>query len=161
MTAVADEVTAVAEGYEEATLNTEEGGSALSGKYVWLPTNIPFRPSYGDNQRNLLGKINLEGVTNLKGEVKDDLVQGTMNDNVLTFMGLKGVVKAVKVKARKDTSSAMMETCSVMWDQTTEVFEIPNAIPLNVPISPEEIKDYAALYDVNQLTKVMSMLKIV
>ena len=161
VTAVAVEVTAVAEGYEQATLNTEPGGSALSGTYVWLPTNIPFRPSYGDNQRNLLGKINLENVKNLKGETKDDLVQGTMNDNVLTFMGLKGVVKAVKVKARKDTSSAMMETCSVMWDQTTEVFEIPNAIPLNVPISPEEIKDYAALYDVNQLTKVMSMLKIV
>lgn len=152
-------VTEVLEGQEEATV---EG---IDGTYIWVPVTIPFAPTYGENERALVGNIKtkLLNIPNLdlSEGIEDDIIQGTMNKNVLTIMGLKGLVKAVKVTARKDTSNAMLPTCSVKWTEKTDLFEMPNAIPINVPISPEEIKDYAALYDVNQLTKIMSMIKIV
>ena len=72
-----------------------------------------------------------------------------------------GNISAVKIKAKVDTSTAMVPTCSVKWDTTTTIEEIPDATPINVPIAPEEIKDVAALYNVNQLSKVMSMIKLV
>ena len=53
----------------------------------------------------------------------------------------------------------MLETCQVKWKVDTDLVEIPTAIPINTTISPEEIKDLAALYNVNQLTKLMGMFK--
>lgn len=168
VTAIAVPVTAVEEGQTEATSEelTPAGVTVGTDKFIWLPVNIPFNPAYGMNdQRSLLAKLTPAlTVKNLKAaddDHKDDILQGTMLDDKLTLFATKGLVKAVKVKARKDTSNAMLETCSVGWKHDTIVYEIPNAIPINVTFSPEEIKDYAALYDVNQLTKVMSMLKIV
>lgn len=61
--------------------------------------------------------------------------------------------------SRLDTSSAKLKTASVSWDIRTDIIEIPNAIPINVTISPEEVKDTSALYQINQLTKVMSLIK--
>ena len=55
----------------------------------------------------------------------------------------------------------MLETCSVKWKVDTDLVEIPTAIPINTTISPEEIKDLSAMYNVNQLTKLMSMFKTV
>ena len=40
----------------------------------------------------------------------------------------------------------MLDTCSVKWEANTKLIEIPNAIPLSVTISPEEVKDLAALH---------------
>lgn len=134
---------------------------------IWLPCNIPFGPAYGTTQRVLTRTVDpvkmgvkADNLDSVDENHADDKLAGTMDNNVLTFTSLKGLVKAVRIRARKDTSSAMLETCSVMWEEVTDFYEIPNAIPINVPISPEEIKDYAALYDVNQLTKIMSMIKI-
>lgn len=159
ITAVAVPVDSVLEGQEQATI------SGVSDTCIWLPVNIAFTPTYGMNQRALLGNITPANIiTNLKAEDddhKDDILQGTMNGNVITLFATKGLVKGVKIRARKDTSNAMLDTCSVGWKHDTKIFEIPNAIPINVTFTPEEIKDYAALYDVNQLTKVMSMLKLV
>lgn len=156
--AVAVPVTSVSEGQVEAT-----GLKGVTETCVWIPVNVGFSPSYGENQRSLLGKIqpNIANLKPVDSDHSDDIIQGTMNSNTVTMMALKGLVKGVKLKARKDTSNAMLDTCSVKWTERTDLFEIPNAIPINVPISPEETKDYAALYDVNQLTKIMSMIKIV
>jgi hypothetical protein len=53
----------------------------------------------------------------------------------------------------------MVNTCSVKWNVIPTLIEIGTSIPINTTISPEEIKDIAALYDVNQLTKYMSLFK--
>lgn len=158
VTAVAVPVTEVLEGQTEATV---EG---VTDPCIWLPVNVQFGPTYGENERALVGNIRPTlNIPNLKIEngIQDDMIQGTMNKNTITLVGLKGLVKAVKLRTRKDTSNAMLPTCSVKWKEITDLFEMPNAIPINVPISPEEIKDYSALYNINQLTKIMSMIKIV
>lgn len=157
VSAVAIPVTEVLEGQEKANIDEE-------GNYIWMPVNIKFGPTYGENERAMVGNIRPALTVknlNTEGGIEDDLIQGTMNKNVITVVGLKGLVKAVKIRTRKDTSSAMLPTCSVKWKEITDLFEMPNAIPINVPISPEEIKDYGALYNINQLTKIMSMIKIV
>lgn len=69
--------------------------------------------------------------------------------------GVQGCI----LTSRIDTSSAKLNTARVSWDIRTDIIEIPNAIPINVTISPEEIKDISALYQINQLTKVMSLIK--
>ena len=53
----------------------------------------------------------------------------------------------------------MHQEPSVRWKLDTDYVEIPEAKPINTTISPEEVKDIAALYDANQVTKIMSMTK--
>ena len=145
VSAVAVPVTEVADGQEEAKID------GVDGTYIWMPVNIKFGPTYGENERAMVGNIRPAlTIKNLKvdGDIQDDMIQGTMNKNKITVVGLKGMVKAVKIRTRKDTSNAMLPTCSVKWKEITDLFEMPNAIPINVPISPEEIKDYAALYNI-------------
>lgn len=87
-------------------------------------------------------------------------VSGFAKNNRFGLTTSNANVAGVLLTSRLDTSSAMLKTASVSWDVRTDIIEIPNAIPLNVTISPEEVKDIAALYQINQLTKVMSLMKI-
>lgn len=87
-------------------------------------------------------------------------VSGFSKNNRFGLTSSNQNVIGVLLTTRFDTSSAMLKTASVSWSVRTDVIEIPNAIPINVTISPEEVKDIAALYQINQLTKVMSLMKI-
>ena len=87
-------------------------------------------------------------------------VSGFSKNNRFGLTSSNQNVLGVLLTTRFDTSSAMLKTASVSWSVRTDVIEIPNAIPINVTISPEEVKDIAALYQINQLTKVMSLMKI-
>ena len=87
-------------------------------------------------------------------------VSGFSKDNRFGLTSSNANVLGVLLTSRLDTSSAMLKTASVSWGVRTDIIEIPNAIPINVTISPEEVKDIAALYQINQLTKVMSLMKI-
>lgn len=127
---------------------------------VWFPVNIEFKPGYNQYERTVNAPVKLvvrEDATTNK-EISD-IIAGTMDKNVITAISAKGEVKKVMLSAELDTANHMLETCSVKWKVDTKLIEIPNAIPLNVTISPEEVKDLAALYQVNQLTKIMSLLK--
>ena len=92
---------------------------------------------------------------------KTAVLGGYVKKNRFCIVDYKGVVTAVRLAARVDTSSAMIRTPSVKWNTVTTVVEIPSANPINTPISPDEIKDIAALYNTNQLAKIMSMIKLV
>jgi hypothetical protein len=87
-------------------------------------------------------------------------VSGFSKDNRFGITTSNTRVLGVILTSRLDTSSAMLKTASVSWSVRTDIIEIPNAVPINVTISPEEVKDIAALYQINQLTKVMSLMKI-
>ena len=87
-------------------------------------------------------------------------VSGFSKDNRFGLTTSNNNVLGVLLTSRLDTSSAMLKTPSVSWSIRTDIIEIPNRIPINVTISPEEVKDIAALYQINQLTKVMSLMKI-
>ena len=127
---------------------------------VWFPTNIQFTPGYTQYERTFNQPISIVVRTSATENTKiTDSLAGVMDHDKFTIMSATGAIKKVMLSAELDTSNAMLDTCSVSWKVDTKIVEIPNAIPINVTISPEEVKDLAALYQVNQLTKVMSLLK--
>lgn len=133
---------------------------------TWVDTHLEFNPAYGEYDRQIMQKVVLPVNTDLpKGSdgkvlaITEDVISGTMKENRFQLNSLKGIVKSVRLLARKDTSNGLTQPCSVKWDVNTTIEEIPSAVPINTPISPEEVKDIAALYNVNQLTKVMSLFK--
>lgn len=148
------------EGYiEEDGKKAEEAGA----HDVWVRTNFMFTPAYSQNdyERTLMCTVKYahkKNDTSAVTTVEDtDTIVGSMQNDRLNIAAIKGNVKGVRVTAKLDTSNARQTTCSVKWKSHTRIEEIPNAIPINTTISPEEVKDIAALYNVNQLTKIMSM----
>ena len=127
---------------------------------VWFPVNIKFQPGYNQYERTFNEPVELiiRESADVTKKISDTLA-GTMDKNVFTVICGSGNVKKVMLAAELDTSNHMLSTCTVKWTVDTTLIEIPNAIPLSVTISPEEVKDLAALYQVNQLTKIMSLLK--
>ena len=131
---------------------------------VWVRCNYPFTPVYGEVERGLMANVSYEYKVNdggVKVQKITDLISGTMHNDRLNVQVLKGNIKGIRVTSRLDTSNARLTTCSVRWKEKTDVVEIEPAIPIDVTISPEETKDIAALYNVNQVTKLMSMIKTV
>ena len=133
-----------------------------AGKFenVWFPVNITFAPGYSQYERTFNAPVELaihDSLTTNK-VIKTSLA-GTMDKNKFTIICATDDIQQVQISAELDTSNHMLDTCSVKWTVDITLVEIPNAIPLSVTISPEEVKDLAALYQVNQLTKVMSLLK--
>jgi hypothetical protein len=123
----------------------------------WIPVNhLKFAPNYGGLERVFVESVHF---VDKDGQEQEDIISGAMNKNKVQISAMKGLVKAVKLSARKDASNAMLQTCSVAWRVKTDIVEIPSAIPINTPISPEEVKDIGALYQVNQLSKIMSLFK--
>lgn len=135
-------------------------------KDVWFHVNIPFTPSYGGPNRleRVLSKpVTIKYKKNVDGEVVElkDTIFGSMHANKITLTAVKGNVKKVRLAAKLSTTNATLEECSVKWKLDTDYVEIPEATPINTTITPEEVKDVAAMYDANQVTKIMSMTKTV
>lgn len=134
---------------------------------AWFRTDIRFTPNYGGPQH--FDRAVTKPLTVTYKDAKDGgkvvskevIIAGTMNKNLFNIVDMKGVVKKVRLQAKLDSSSAMLETCHTMWKVDTDLVEIPSAPPINTTISPNEVKDIAALYNVNQLTKHLSMFKTV
>ena len=122
----------------------------------WIEVEKRFKPGYGEFGREFTERVDLTPYG-----LDEDVLNATMHKNRFTISSLKGIIKAVKLKTRKDTSNGLTQTCSVKWSTTDDLVEIPSAIPVNTAVSPEEVKDISALYNVNQLSKIMSMLKLV
>lgn len=136
-------------------------------KDVWVKVKAPFVPGYAGQfgkgfDRSLAYRFSYTYKTS-ESETKTitDVITGTVKKDRLNVTSLEGAIKGVRIQSRLDTSNARATTCSVAWRQDTIYEEIPNAIPINVTISPEEVKDISALYNVNQVTKVMHMMKSV
>lgn len=127
---------------------------------VWFPVNLKFTPSYGEYNRIIMEPI-VASNEHMDAAKNSDVISAVMKDNKFIISALKGNVSAVKLTAKKDTSNALLQTCSVMWNETTKIEEIGPAIPINTTLTPEEIKDVAALYNVNQLTKIMSTMQLI
>lgn len=136
-------------------------------QYVWKAVNANFTPYYGEYDRTMTAAYEAPIVTKLGTSVVPD----TMNKTVGVLTGFEkknkfliqatGEAVAVLMSARIDTSTAMLPTVSTHWGVRTTMEEIGSAIPINTAVSPDEVKDIQALYNVNQLTKIMSMTKIV
>ena len=135
-------------------------------KDVWFHVDIPFTPSYGGpnrNERVLNQPITIKYKKNAAGEIailKDNLF-GSMNNSKIGLNTLAGQITKVKLSAKLNTSNAQLDMVSTKWRVDSDYVEIPEATPINTTISPEEVKDIAAMYDANQVTKIMSMTKTV
>lgn len=131
---------------------------------VWVPTHLDFSAAYGEYDRTIMAPVAVTGrdaADPTKTKVYKDVISGYMKKNKFALASMHGVIDSIRLNARFDTSSAMFKTCSVAWSVRTDMVEIPSANPINVPISPEEVKDIGALYNVNQLTKIMSLIRLV
>lgn len=127
---------------------------------VWLPTRIEFKPSYNPYERSFVQpiKLRIRTAASTIEDIKDTLT-GVMDRNKFTIYGATNKIKKIKLSAELDTTNAMQDTCKVKWTVEPTLVEIPDAVKFNTTISPEELKDIAALYQVDQLTKVMSLFK--
>ena len=141
--------------------------AADAGSYdVWFRIDIPFTPSYGGpnrNERVINQPITIRYKKNAAGDVETltDTIFGTMNNSKIGLQTLKGAISQVRVAAKLNTSNAMLDTVSTKWKVDSDYVEIPEATPINTTVSPEEVKDINAMYEANQVTKIMSMTKTV
>lgn len=141
---------------------TETVATEAQKAVTWYPVQLRFSPSYGEYDRTLTEKVSIpvseDGTTTTELSA---VIMGYMKENKFGISASVADIKAVRMAARIDTSSAMVKTCQVRWKTVTTSEEMPNANPINVTMSPEEVKDVAALYNVNQATKVMSIIQAV
>ena len=144
--------------------------AALTDQTVWVRTDIKFAPNYGGPnhlERVCMQPLTLtykttttvDQVSTVSTVTKKAIIAGSMNNNLFNIVDINGVVTAVRLTTKLDSSSAMLETCSTKWKVDTDLVEIGPAVPINTTISPEEVKDLSALYNVNQLTKQMELFK--
>ena len=85
------------------TYITEVKIELAAGGDKWIKVKgIQFVPGYGDYDRILAPK-RIILPEEAKASVKEDIRQGTMHKNRFTFTSARGYIKAVKLKARKDT----------------------------------------------------------
>lgn len=121
-----------------------------------------FEPGYGEIDRQMMTKVTATYYTDATTtKTVDVYLSGFMKNNEIMVSCSDATVGGVLIKSRRDTSNAMLRTCSVRWDAVTNIVEIPNAIPINCPISPEEVKDIKALYNEDQLSNILGMFKTV
>jgi len=137
-------------------LSIETYISAVKVGGTWYNVNARFTPAYGDYDRTIMQQVNV----NTGAAVVTDVLAGYMKNDKICLTSTSGKVTDVRISARLDTSSANLDTCSVKWTARTDIVEIPSAIPINTTISPEEVKDVGALYQVNHLSKIMSLFKL-
>ena len=123
---------------------------------------IHFVASYGQYDYSFQERIDLRVASDSEGTLRDEIFQfaGTMHKNRFTFLASSSNIVGVVLAASLDTSSAVYETPKVKWSARTDFFQIPDAPHITVTISPEETRDIQAMYNVNQLTKLMSMIKL-
>lgn len=155
----------VAKGEEKYDATTKEivveTAGAVDTKVITVEP-VKFVAAYGQYDRTFQKRIDLIVPTDNAGGTRKEIFQfaGSMHKNRFTFMASSANIVGVVLSAALDVSSAAYETPKVKWSSRTDYFEIPEAPHMTVTISPEETKDIQAMYNVNQLTKIMSMIKL-
>ena len=89
----------------------------------------------------------------------DDIISANLTKDRFMIQSMKGQVAAVKVKCKLDASARTIDVCTTKWDEITDIVEIGTDEGIATTISPEEINDVQVLYNINQLTKIMSLMK--
>ena len=146
---------------------TNEKATEKTTETVWFRTDIRFTPNYGgpqqyDRATTTPLEIHYKDANN-GGELTSlkAIITGSMNKSRLNVDDLAHNIKKIRLRARLDTANAMIEPPSTKWKRNTDVVEIGTSNPIATTISPVEVKDVAASYHINTLTKHMSMFKTV
>lgn len=134
---------------------------------IWVPFDVTPTPGYFGQDYDRVGMKRFKYVfdktegSEIKQTTIMDTVTVTMKKDRMTITSMNGNIKKVRVESKLDASNARATTCSATWRADTKIEEIGPAIPFNTTISPEEVKDISALYNVNQVTKIMHLIKLV
>ena len=153
-----------ADGWYNANVG-EIADESTAGLYdVWFHVNGNFTPTYGGPnrlERALTKPVTIKYQKDADGtiEVLTDTLFGSFNNNKIAIKALKGVIEKIRLETKLNTSNANLDMASMKWKVDSDFVEIPEATPVNTTISPEEVKDYAAMYDKNQVTKIISLTK--
>lgn len=144
----------------ELTSKSEIATVDTPNQTVWFRIDAMFTPGYNGFERSLMQPVNITIHTSATADVtKSFVLTGSMEKNKFNIFTNNNECSAVRLATCLDSSTAMLQTAHVKWSAKTTYIEIPEAVPLNTTISPEEVKDVAALYQVNQLSKIMSLYK--
>lgn len=146
---------------------TESSPKADTAKEIdtWFKVNLKFGPGYGEVKRQLMRPVRFDikakdsGSSAAVTKAIDDVISANLTNDRFMIQSMKGQIAAVKVACKLDASTRTINTCSVKWDEITDIVEIGTDEGVSTTISPEEIKDISVLYNVNQLTKIMSLMK--
>ena len=132
-------------------------------QYKVIPIEpIRFVSAYGQLDRQFQRQIDMVVPIDGNGGVRQEIFTfaGNMHNDRFTFMSTSANITHLVMSAALDVSTAAYETPKVKWSARTDFFQIPEAPHITVTISPEETRDINAMYNVNQLTKLMSMIKL-
>ena len=140
----------------------EQNGTGANVNVI-LPINeMGFTPNYGEFDFTMV--LPVPQVTYLTAAATSTTLSGTMmgymKQNKFVINCTDAKVLKVVMHAVVDVSSAQYKTCYTKWSARTDIFQIPEAPHITTTVSPEEIKDINALYQVNQITKLMSIMNI-
>ena len=146
----------------DGTIKVYEGDTGAVKDKVVAIDPIRFTSHYGQEDREFQKRLDYVFLTDAAGTIRKEIfvIAGTMHNNKLTIFSSSANISHVIMDAALDVSSAAYETPKVKWAARTDMFEIPEAPHITVTLSPEEVRDIQAMYNVNQLTKLMSMIKL-
>lgn len=130
---------------------------------LWIKVRAKFNPGMGEIKRQLMKRVAITVKKEEASAVKvvniDDVIVGNITGDNIMLSTMSGVIDGIEVSTKLDASMRTIETCSVKWSETTTEVEIGTDAGISTTVSPEEIKDISVLYNINQLTKVMSLMK--
>ena len=136
-----------------------------AGSYdVWYPVTMNFGPGFGTVKRQLQKavKIKVARMDAAAGTVAEvtisDVIQANQVEDKFMVRAGQDVV-AVKMACRLDASMRTLSVPTVMWDEITDTVEIGTDPGIAVKVTPEAVYDYKKLYNVDQTTKLMSLMK--
>jgi len=132
-----------------------KAGTLGATKIEKIKKRIQFTPQYGPN--NITGFNQPLDLTKFV-EGATDLFSGTLTNNEMMLISGLGIIKKVDIRIQLDPSNGLLSTCRAGWRHDETLVTIPNANPMNIPISPEEIKDIQAMYGIDQLSMYMSII---
>lgn len=123
---------------------------------------IEFTPSYGEIDRIISSEVVINYPAGPSGDIKElkTTFYGSVKDNMFELISLDPAVNKIRMEFRVDISTATTDSCSVSWETTTSFIQIDDGTPLHVQVSPQELKDIAALYNEDQVAKYMELLKL-
>lgn len=151
------------EKYIDATGAEKTADSAGKVDCVVPINEIEFRPAYGEFDLSVVDKFKAVYDVAAKGDKSGTAVgtiSGYMKKNRFMLMCSNADVKGLQIHAVLDVSSAAFKTCHTKWSARTDIFQIPEAPHITTNVSPEEVKDVNLLYQVNQVTKIMSIMNL-
>jgi len=124
-----------------------------------IPTRLITYPIIGDSDRTGFNHeitIAVADETGTSAVSENVLISGVCRDDLLSVMTNSTAAKGFIYSCRQASSTGTLPSPHGEWVRKTHMERIPEATHLQAQVSPEEMKDVAVLYNVNQITKHMS-----